>query len=203
MRALCYTRPMPLVVLLHSALGLRPAVRDAADLLRDHGHRVIAPDYYDGRVFDAVQDGLAYRDAVGAGELRRRVWAVAADAGEPAVYAGFSLGASYAQRLVVTGAPALGAVLMHNAQPVSDFGAGAWPSDVPAQVHYARHDPWMSQEEVDALTRDLRRAHARFEIFVYPGDAHLFADPGTVDHDPVAARHMWDRVLAFLDGLPA
>lgn len=53
------------VVLLHSALGLRPAVRRAEDRLTAAGHRVQVPDPYDGRVFDDVDEGVAHLEQLG------------------------------------------------------------------------------------------------------------------------------------------
>ncbi|MEZ5776444.1 MAG: hypothetical protein R3D33_17580 [Hyphomicrobiaceae bacterium] len=41
---------MAIIVLFHSALGLRPAVHDFADAIRAAGHTVHVPDYYDGRI---------------------------------------------------------------------------------------------------------------------------------------------------------
>jgi dienelactone hydrolase len=60
------------IVLFHSALGLRPGVTAAADRLREAGHTVHAPDYYDGEVFDDLDDGLRKRDELGYAEIVRR-----------------------------------------------------------------------------------------------------------------------------------
>jgi len=39
------------------------------------------------------------------------------------------------------------------------------------------------------------------ELFVYPGDAHLFTDRSLPAYDPEAADLVLQRSLAFLDGL--
>ena len=44
----------------------------AADGLRAAGHTVHTPDYYDGEVFDDLDDGLRKRDALGTAEIIRR-----------------------------------------------------------------------------------------------------------------------------------
>ena len=51
------------VLLLHSALGLRPGVHAFADRLRELGHEVVVPDYYEGHVFEQEAPGIANRDA--------------------------------------------------------------------------------------------------------------------------------------------
>src|SRR5215218_9246494 len=143
------------MVLFHSALGLRPGVTAAADRLRAAGHTVHAPDYYDGEVFDDLE------------EIARR--AREAVAGLPAglVLAGFSLGADPAELLAASRLGALGAVLMLGAVPVeafSEFGVDRWPEGVPVQVHYAAGNPWVEAgEEVAPLEDAVRGAGAAFE----------------------------------------
>ncbi|NLF04799.1 MAG: carboxymethylenebutenolidase, partial [Actinomycetales bacterium] len=39
---------MATILLLHSALGLRPGVHAFADLLRERGHEIEVPDFYEG-----------------------------------------------------------------------------------------------------------------------------------------------------------
>jgi dienelactone hydrolase len=190
------------VVLFHSALGLRPGVIADAERLRAAGHTVHAPDYYDGEVFDDLDDGLRKRDALGMDEIIGR--AREAVTGLPAelVFAGFSLGADPAELLAASRPGALGAVLMHSAVPVEafgEFGVDRWPGGVPVQVHYAAGDPWVEAEEVAALGDDVRGAGATFEEHAYPGSGHLFADPDLPEHDRASSEAMWNRVLAFLD----
>lgn len=195
------------VVLFHSALGLRPGVTSAADMLRAAGHAVHAPDYYDGEVFDDLDEGLRKRDELGMTEIGRR--AREAVAGLPAglVFAGFSLGNDAAELLAATTPGAQGAVLMHSAVPVegfSEFGVERWPKEVPVQVHYAAEDPWVvAEEEVAPLGDAVRGAGAAFEEYTYPGSGHLFTDPDLPEYDRASSEAMWERVLAFLDRVDA
>lgn len=194
------------IVLFHSALGLRPGVTSAADRLRKAGHSVHVPDYYDGEVFDDLDDGLRKRDELGVAEILRR--AREAVAGLPAglVFAGFSLGNDPAELLAAERPGARGALLMHGAVPIeafSEFGVERWPEGVPVQVHYAAEDPWVEAEEVAALGDAVRGAGAIFEEHSYPGSGHLFADPDLQEYDRASSEEMWRRALAFLDRLDA
>ena len=142
------------VVLFHSVLGLRPGVTAAADRLRAAGHTVHAPDYFDGEVFDDLDEGLRKRDALGYAEIARRAKEAVAGLPTGLVFAGFSLGAVPAELLAAGGPGAQGAVLMHAAVPVEglrEFGVERWPAGVPVQVHYAADDPWVEAEGVAAL----------------------------------------------------
>jgi dienelactone hydrolase len=60
------------VVLFHSALGLRPGVISAAERLRAAGHTVHTPDYYDGEVFDDLDEGMRKEESLGYQEISRR-----------------------------------------------------------------------------------------------------------------------------------
>jgi dienelactone hydrolase len=192
----------------HSVLGLRPGVLAAAERLRSAGHTVHTPDLFQGGVFDDLDDGMRNEETIGFREIDRR--AEEAITGLPAglVFAGFSMGVAHAERLAASRPGALGAVLMHGALPVEALteyhGIERWPEGVPVQVHYAADDPWVEAErEVVPLGDAVRGAGAQFERYVYPGSAHLFADPGLAEYDHASSEAMWERVISFLDRIDA
>lgn len=114
------------------------------------------------------------------------------------VYAGFSLGVVPAQMLAQTRPGARGALLFSAAIPASEFG-GSWPPDVPLQIHMMEDDEW-ALEDLPAA-RELVEMTADAELFLYPGDRHLFADSSLPDFDEGAAKLLGQRVFAFLDDL--
>jgi dienelactone hydrolase len=196
------------VVLFHSVLGLRPGVIAAADRLRAAGHTVHTPDYYDGEVFDDLDEGMRKEDALGYQEIARRARESVFGLSGELVFAGFSLGAVHAELLAASRPGALGAVLMHSAVPVEElsefFGVEHWPEGVPVQVHYAADDPWVeAEEEVAPLGEAVRVAGAAFEAHAYPGSGHLFTDPDLPEYDRASSDEMWERVLAFLARIDA
>ncbi|MPQ99087.1 dienelactone hydrolase [Modestobacter sp. I12A-02628] len=193
------------VVVFHHVHGLTPGVLAFADGMRSAGHTVHTPDLFEGRTFDSLQAGAAHADEVGTSEVVAR--GVRSVEGLPAglVYAGFSLGVLPAQALAQTRPGARGALLLSACVPVTEFGA-AWPAGVPVQVHGMDADPFFAGEgDVDAA-RALVAAAPDAELFLYPGDRHLFADSSLPDHEPVAAALLLGRVrdlLARLDDAPA
>ena len=192
------------VVLFHSVLGLRPGVIVAAEGLRGAGHTVHTPDYYDGEVFDDLDESMRKEEALGYREIARRASEFVTRLPDGLVYAGFSLGAVHAEVLAASRPGALGAVLMHGAVPIEAlgeyFGVERWPAGVPVQVHYAADDPWVEAKEVVApLGEAVRGAGAAFEAYTYPGSGHFFADPDLPEYDRASSEEMWRRVLAFLD----
>ncbi len=106
-----------------------------------------------------------------------------------------------AQQLAQTRATARGALLLHGCLPASEFG-DHWPDHVPVQVHGMDADPFFAEEggDLDAA-RELVGANGRAELFLYPGDQHLFADSSLPSYDGAAAALLTERVLRFLDGV--
>lgn len=186
------------VVLYHHVQGLTEGVRSFAEELRRAGHTVHSPDLFDGRTFDTIEAGLAFARGVGFDALAARGLAAAEGIDPGVVYAGFSFGVMIAQQLAQTRPGARGALLMYSCLPVSEFG-NAWPDTVPVQVHGKAADPFFVEdlEAAQALVGSTDRA----ELFLYPGDEHLFADSSLPTYDPAAAALLTERVLAFLDSV--
>src|SRR5207244_8457600 len=114
------------------------------------------------------------------------------------VYAGCSLGALPAQMLAQTRPGSKGALLIHAAFPASEFG-GSWPLGVPLQIHMMEDDEWAAEDLPAA--RELVETINGAELFLYPGDRHLFADNSLPDYDESAASLLKQRVLGFLDNI--
>jgi dienelactone hydrolase len=188
---------VPEVLLFHHAQGLTPGVRAFADDLRAAGHMVHTPDLYDGKTFETTDGGVAHAREIGFGNVLERGKAAADDLPAELVYAGFSLGAMPAQALAQTRSGARGALLFHATLPQSEFGS--WPHGVPVQIHFMENDPW-AEEDLDAA-RELAATADGAELFLYPGDRHLFADSSLPDYDEHCAMLLRERVLGFLERL--
>jgi len=61
-------------------------------------------------------------------------------------------------------------------------------------------DEWVLEGDLDAA-RELDKTVEGAELFLYPGDRHLFADNSLPDYDEKAAELLTERVLAFLKGV--
>ena len=188
------------VVLYHHVQGLTDGVRSFADELRRAGHAVHTPDLFDGRTFNTIEEGMAFAREAGFGELVERGLTAAEGTDPEAVYAGFSFGVMVAQQLAQTRLGARGALLMYSCLPVSEFG-DAWPEGVPVQVHGKDGDPFFD-EDIEAA-RALVDSTDRAELFLYPGEEHLFADSSLPAYDAASAELLTERVLAFLNAIKA
>lgn len=184
------------VLLFHHAQGLTAGCLFFAAELRAAGHVVHAPDLYDGKTFTELADGLGHAEQVGFDTIMERGRLAADSLPSEIVYAGFSLGVMPAQMLAQTRPGVKGAVLMHAAVPLSEFG-GSWPQGVPLQIHTMEADEW---GDVD-VARELAETIESAELSLYPGDRHLFTDNSLPDYDESAAPLVKQRVLSFLDRL--
>ena len=66
-------------------------------------------------------------------------------------------------------------------------------------MHGKDADPFFA-EDLEAA-RALVESTDRAELFLYPGEEHLFADSSLPAYDAAAATFVTDRVLAFLNAI--
>lgn len=186
------------LLLFHHAQGLTAGCISFADELRAAGHVVHTPDLYDGRTFTELIDGVGYAEQIGFDTIVERGQLAADSLPNAIVYAGFSLGALPAQMLAQTRPGARGALLFHAAIPTSAFDC-PWPQGVPLQIHMMDADELVVEEGDLDVARELAATIPTAELYLYPGDRHLFADQSLPDYDEAAAKLLMQRVLAVLD----
>ncbi|MGP3918959.1 dienelactone hydrolase family protein [Nonomuraea sp. 10N515B] len=185
------------VLLFHHAQGQTAGFLGFAETLRQAGHTVHTPDLFDGHTFAGLNDGLTYAGKVGFDNLLERGVRAADTLPSELVYAGFSLGVLPAQKLAQTRPGARGALLIESCLPVSEFGI-SWPENLPVQVHGMDADPIFAGEgDLDAA-RALLASAKHGELFLYPGNRHLFADSSLPSYDADAAALLTRRTLDFL-----
>jgi dienelactone hydrolase len=197
-------REMADVVLFHHVQGLTEGVRAFAEELRAGGHTVHTPDLFDRERPATLEDGVALTRSIGDDVLGERADKAVADLPDGLVYAGFSFGAGTAQRLAQTRPGARGALLYESCIPITgDWAFGPWPDGLPVQVHGMDQDPFFALEgDIDAARELVATVGPDLaELFVYPGDRHLFTDSSLPSYDADAAALVVQRSRAFLDRL--
>jgi dienelactone hydrolase len=183
------------ILLFHHAQGQTKGFLAFGNELRAAGHTVHTPDLYEGKTFASLDEGVNHAQEVGFGTILERGEQAAASLRPELVYAGFSLGVMPAQKLAQTRPGAKGALLFHGTFPTTEFES-SWPRGVPVQIHMMNADEWL-EEDLPAA-RDLVESIDSGELFLYPGDRHLFADSSLPDYDGHAAALLKERALAFL-----
>ena len=188
------------IALFHHAQGLTPGMIAFADELRGANHVVHTPDLFEGRTFPTLDEGIDYARSIGFDTLLDRGVAAGEALPQTLVYAGFSMGVMPAQKLAQTRAGARGALLIDACIPVNEF-ADRWPDGVPVQVHGMDRDPLFADEGDLAAAQTLVASTDQAELFVYPGNVHLFADSSLPTYDEAATELLTSRVLHFLSRL--
>lgn len=189
------------VLLFHHVQGLTAGVIAFADALRASGHTVHVPDLFDGHTFGSIDDGMSFvRENGGFDAVAEHGRAAAEHLPESLVYAGFSLGVVPAQHLAQNRAGARGALFFSACLPVEEFGP--WPGGLRAQVHGMEEDPFFAEKDGDlAAALALAAQQETVEVFVYPGDQHLFADSSLPSFDAEANALLISRTIEFLDSI--
>ena len=190
------------IVLFHHALGLTDGVRAFAERLAADRHTVHTPDLYEGAVGATLEDGFAIKERIGDQVMADHVDSALADLPPELVYAGMSLGVMTAQRLAQTRTGAQGAVLYEACAPITGKWAfGPWPPGVPVQVHGMDDDEFFAHEgDIDAARELVETVGTETaELFVYPGNRHLFLDNSLPSFDADATELVLQRSLALLD----
>jgi len=189
------------VVLFHHVQGLTDGVLAFAERLSAGGHTVHTPDLFDGERPATVDEGIAHVQSVGDEVLGERADRVVADLPEGLVYAGFSWGGATAQRFAQTRPGARGALLYEACIPITgEWAFGPWPDAVPVQIHGMDSDPFFALEgDLDAARELVETVGPELaELFVYPGDRHLFTDSSLPSYDADAAALVLQRSREFL-----
>jgi dienelactone hydrolase len=192
------------VVLFHHVQGLTDGVRAFAAELRAGGHTVHTPDLFDGERPATIDDGVAYLQSVGDKVLDDRADRAVAGLPDGLVFAGFSWGAATAQRFAQTRPGAGGALLYEACIPITgEWAFGPWPNGVAVQIHGMDKDPFFGLEgDIDAARELVATVGPeRAELFVYPGDRHLFTDSSLPSYDAAATALVVQRSQSFLDRL--
>ena len=190
----------PGVVMLQEWWGLNEQMKGLADRLAAEGFRVVVPDLYRGRVTqdpDEANHMMNGLDWMGA--TTGDVSAVAAHLGQGGAKVG------------VTGFCMGGALTILSSVHLDNVSAGvcfygippkaaADPAQVkvPFQGHFGTEDDWCNPQAVAALTEDLGKSGATFEIHSYEGRDHAFMNEKRPEvYDAEAAAQAWGRMVAF------
>jgi dienelactone hydrolase len=163
---------------------------------------VHAPDLFDGKQPATVDDGVAFVQSVPDDVFAERIDAVLSQLPAGLVYSGFSWGGSHAQRLAQTRDGARGALLYESCLPITgEWAVGPWPQGVPVQIHGMDRDPFFGLEgDIDAARQLVETVGPEVgQLYVYPGDQHLFTDRSLPSYDADATALVIERSLELLD----
>lgn len=185
------------VLVLHAWWGLTPVFTEVCDRLAQAGFVALAPDLYDGRTADTIEQAQTLArslDEDGTFKVvnAARDWLLGQGAvrGDRVGVIGFSLGSGYA--LAMRGPVAAIVTFYGTTYPGMVGPEGA------IQGHFAEDDPYEPAEYVRGLEDALRAAGRDVTFYTYPGASHWFFEANNPHYNAQAADLAWRRTLDFL-----
>ena len=197
--------PLPAIILLHEWWGLNDGVRAMADRFAAEGFIVLAVDLFGGtaaaNLAEARQLMLEVVESPeNANENIRQAYDfVHETAGAPKIGSlGWDFGGGWSLNAAMLFPDELDAAVIYYGQ-VTDDEEKLRPVNVPILGLFGEKDLGIKVESVRAFESALENLDKVYEIQVYPGVGHAFANPSGNNYNPVVAAQAWERTLEFLD----
>jgi len=197
--------PLPAIIMIHEWWGLNDNIRAMADRLAGEGYIVFAVDLYHGNVastpgearvlmLEAVEDPEPAR-----GNIRAAFDFVSNTAGAPRIGSiGWCFGGGWSLNAAQLFPEQLDAAVIYYGQ-VTDDEDLLRPSGAPILGLFAADDAGISVASVEAFRSSLERLRKNYEVHIYPGVGHAFANPTGRNYDATTAEDAWRRTLEFFN----
>lgn len=197
--------PLPAVIMIHEWWGLNDNIRAMADRLAGEGYIVFAVDLFNGNVAKSPGEARvlmmqAIEDPEAANEnIRAAFDFVSNTAGAPRVGAiGWCFGGGWSLNTARLFPEELDATVIYYGQ-VTDDEELLRPIGAPILGLFGAEDSSIKVESVEAFRAALGRLRKNYDVHIYPGVGHAFANPTGTNYNAPAAEDAWRRTLEFLD----
>ncbi|MCH9694693.1 MAG: dienelactone hydrolase family protein [Gammaproteobacteria bacterium] len=197
--------PLPAVIMIHEWWGLNDNIRAMADRLAAEGYIVFAVDLYAGKTASTPSEARALmveviEDPEPANENIRAAYEfVTQTAAAPRVGSlGWCFGGHWSLNTALLFPDELDASVIYYGQ-VTDDEDVLRGLETPLLGLFAAEDRGIKVATVEAFRDALERLRKNYDIHIYPGVGHAFANPTGNNYDAAAAEDAWDRALDFLN----
>lgn len=197
--------PLPAIIVIHEWWGLNDGVRSMADRLAGLGYIVLAVDLYGGKIaatpadarkmmLDVVENPEDARE-----NIRQAYQFLEETAGAPSIGSlGWCFGGGWSLNTALLFPDELDATVIYYGQ-VTDDEAKLEPMNVPILGIFGAKDKGIPVASVRRFEHALKNLSKDYEIEVYPGVGHAFANPSGNNYNAEAADKAWQRTVAFLN----
>jgi carboxymethylenebutenolidase len=195
--------PLPAIIVIHEWWGLNANVRAMADRLAGEGYMVLAVDMYGGKTADSPASARALmldvvEDPHSARENIRAAYEFLTVAGAPRIGSlGWCFGGGWSLNTAQLFPGELDATIIYYGQ-VTDDEEKLRPISAPILGLFGADDTGIKVESVEAFGASLERLRKVYEVHIYPGVGHAFANPTGTNYNEEAATDAWARTLEFL-----
>ncbi len=195
--------PLPALIVIHEWWGLNDNVRAMADRLAGEGYMVLAVDLYGGKTANSPEEArqlmLGVVENIDAARANiRGAYEFLDLAGAPRIGSlGWCFGGGWSLNTAKLFPDELDAAVIYYGQ-VTGNEDELRPINVPILGLFGAEDEGIRVESVEAFRAALDRLRKDYEIHIYPGAAHAFANPTGNNYNAEAASDAWNKTIEFL-----
>lgn len=196
--------PLPALIVIHEWWGLNDNVRAMADRLAGEGYMVLAVDLYGGKTADSPEEARqlmlgVVEDMDAARANIRGAYQFLEATGAPRIASlGWCFGGGWSLNTALLFPQELDAAVIYYGQVTDDESILA-PLEVPILGLFGENDRGIRVDAVRAFETALGNLGKEFDIRVYDGVGHAFANPTGNNYNASVAEQAWVRTLEFLD----
>lgn len=197
------TDPAPAVLVLHAWWGLNAVFRQFCDRLAAEGFVVFAPDMYEGKIAETIEQAEELRNVIEPtykddlqkiGETIEALRQHPRANGKPIGVIGFSMGVFYGFAQLMKSPDQIGAAVAFYGSYATDFPA----MKTAVMGHFAENDDYEPASEVQGFKDGLKAGGVDATFYTYPGTGHWFFESDRPVYNAEAAELAWERTVAFL-----
>ena len=197
--------PLPAIIVIHEWWGLNDNVRAMAGRLAGEGYIVLAVDLFNGSIADSTQQARQQMLAVvedpesATDNIRQAYDFVNTTAGAPQIGSlGWSFGGGWSLNTAMLFPDELDATVIYYGQ-VTDDEEKLRGINSPILGLFGAEDKGITVDAVQKFQAALDRLRKNYDIHIYPGADHAFANPTGNAYNADAADDAWQKTLEFLD----
>ncbi len=197
--------PLPAIIMIHEWWGLNDNVRAMADRLAGEGFIVLAIDLFGGSTATTGEQArhqmlsVVENPDLAEENIRKAYDFVNTTAGAPRIGSlGWCFGGGWSLNTAILFPDDLDATVIYYGQ-VTDNEDRLRDVGAPILGLFGAADQGITVESVQNFEAALERLRKNYEIHIYPGADHAFANPSGNSYDATAADDAWQRTLEFLN----
>ncbi len=197
--------PLPAIIVIHEWWGLNDNVRAMADRLAGEGYIILAVDLFNGLTANTPEEARQHMLTVvenpelAADNIRQAYAFVNTTAGAPRIGSlGWCFGGGWSLNTAMLFPEDLDATVIYYGQ-VTDDEQRLHDISAPILGLFGAEDQGITVESVQNFEAALERLRKNYEIHIYPGVDHAFANPTGNAYNAEAADDAWQKTIAFLN----
>lgn len=191
----------PGVVMIHENRGLRPEIKETANKLAREGYMVLAVNLLDGIAED--QQGAKaltakFKQDQGIENMRAAVRFLREQGANKIASLGWCFGGNQSLELATSGEK-LDATVVYYGTGMKTSTQYLQPIQWPVLGIFGDADPIVPLSAVNDFKASLKSLNIPYEVHIYPGVGHAFANPSGVNYAPNETKDAWEKTLNFLE----